>query len=121
MPSALSAPFASRELNGETLLDELASLRQAAMPQKHLNDCAVAARALRTTPLAEVPFAFQALARERFQAQPEIAGMLVRWAAKVKSEADLEALCLHLQRMALASGLLNAMYRGSGRLPRSGR
>ncbi len=114
---ALSPPFASRELNGETLLDELAGLRQSAVPQRHLNDCAVAVRMLRKTPVAEVPQRFRELAQNRFANLPEVAGMLVRWAQQVHSDADLAALCGHIERLALASALLNAIYRSGGRLP----
>lgn len=120
MAPALSPPFASRELNGEVLLDELQRLRLAAVPQRHLNDCATAVSRLRATPVSEVPRQFQALAHQRFGATPEIAGLLVRWAQKVRSEADLAALCSHFERLALASALLNAVYRAAGRLRKGG-
>lgn len=116
MPSTPSPPFASRELNGEILLDELQRLRLAAVPQRDLNDCAAAVARLGDAPLPEVARRFQALAHQRFGATPEIAGLLVRWAQKVKTPEDLAALRGHLQRLALGSALLNAIYRGAGRL-----
>lgn len=119
--SGLSPPFAHREFNGETLLEELRDLRQAAVPQRQLDDCALAMRHLRTTPVAELAPRLKQLAQARFGAQPEMAGLLVRWAAKVRSAQDVMALCLHFERLALASALISAMYRGSGRLPKAGR
>jgi len=107
MSAGLSPPFAHREFNGETLLEELKALRQASVAQKQLDDCALALRALKGTGHSELGARFKQLAQSRFGAQPEIAGLLVRWAAKVRSQADVAALCLH-----------SAMYRGSARLPR---
>lgn len=121
MAPALSPPFASRELNGEILLDELQRLRLAAVPQRDLIDCATEVSRLRGLPLAEVPGRFQALAHQRFGATPEIAGLLVRWAQKVRSEPDLAALCGHFRRLALTSAMLNAVYRAGTRLRRGAR
>lgn len=114
---ALSSPFSHRELNGETLLDELQDLRAAGVGQKHLNDCALALRALGQRSAAEADAELRHLASARFQAQPELAGLLVRWAAKLKSERDVAELCSHFDRLALASALIGAMARGSSRLP----
>ena len=116
--AGLSPPFAHREFNGETLLEELRALRQAAVPQRQLDDCAIAVRALKGTPAMDLPTRFRDLAQARFGAQPEIAGLLVRWAAKVKSDADAAAICDHLQRLAICSSLISAMYRGASRLQR---
>lgn len=118
MSTGLSPPFAHREFNGDTLLDELRSLRQSAVPQKQLDDCALAVRGLKNLSASELPLRFKQLAQARFGAQPEIAGLLVRWSAKVKSPADVAALCLHFERLALTSALISALYRGAGRLPK---
>jgi hypothetical protein len=121
-PQALSAPFAHRELNGEQLLEELRDLRGAAVNQKHLNDCAaVMVRELRGLPPTEAVLRLKQIAAGRFQAQPELAGLLVRWAGKLRTERDVVELCAHLFRLAAASALLGAIGRGSARLPRGGR
>lgn len=119
--SGLSPPFAHREFNGETLLEELRDLRQAAVPQRQLDDCALAMRPMRGTAPSELSARLKQLAQSRFGAQPEVAGLLVRWAAKVKTPDDVTALCQHFERLAMASALISAMYRGSGRLPKGGR
>lgn len=118
--STLSSPFASRELNGETLLDELADLRAAGVGQKHLNDCVAAVRPLRRTAPGEAAGELRQIAAGRFQVQPELAGLLVRWAARLRTPGDVAELCAHLERLALTSALIGAMARGAGRLPNKG-
>lgn len=118
MSAGLSPPFAHREFNGETLLEELKALRQSAVAQRQLDDCALAVRALKGATPAELPSRFKQLAQSRFGAQPELSGLLVRWAAKVRTPADVGALCSHFERLALTSSLISSLYRGAGRLPK---
>ena len=121
-PSApLSAPFLHREFNGELLLEELRDLRGAGVGQKHLNDCSQAAKELLGLPVGDAIVRLKQIASGRFQAQPELAGLMVRWAAKLKSERDVTELVRHFQRLALSSALIGAMGRGAGRLPRGAR
>lgn len=117
---ALSAPFQQRELNGETLLEELRDLRAAGVNQKHLNDCALAMRELARLSPTEAVTRLKALS-QRFGDQKELASTLNRWSAKVKNPGDVPALCSHFERLALASGLFSAMMRGAGRLSRGAR
>lgn len=119
-PRPPSAPFASRELNGEVLLDALAELRNAQVGQQQLNDCVGALRELQGARLGEVTLRLRALAG-RFPGQPALASMLVRWAGRLKSEADVPLLLGHLERLAVASALIAALRRGQERMPRGGR
>ncbi|MBI3184948.1 MAG: hypothetical protein HYZ28_22640 [Myxococcales bacterium] len=116
----VSPPFASRELNGETLLEELDSLREAQVGQKHLNDCAVALRQLNGVRVSEAAARIRQLATGRFAGQPALASLLVRWAARLKSEVDVPLFSSHIERLALTSALIAAMRRGADRL-RGGR
>jgi hypothetical protein len=115
-----SAPFASRELNGELLLDELADLRNAQVAQKHLDDLARALHELEGSRVAEAVVRLKQLAN-RFAGQPALASLLVRWSAKLKSEVDVGLLVGHLERLALVSAMLGAFRRGAERLPKGGR
>lgn len=117
----LSAPFVSRELNGEHLLDELAELRTAQVPHKQLEDLVRAVGELEGTRAPEASARLKQIAQGRFSSHPALAASLVRWAGKLKSDADVGALISHLERLALVSALLGAFRRGADRLPRSGR
>lgn len=109
-----SAPFASRELNGEVLLEELQDLRDARVGPQTLTDCALAVRPLKTLRVSEASVRIKQLAGSRFQAQPALAALLVRYAAKLKSDDDVGALCGHLERLALTAQLLGAIRRQGG-------
>ncbi|MFL5320366.1 MAG: hypothetical protein ACJ790_11970 [Myxococcaceae bacterium] len=110
----LSPPFASRELNGEILLEELNDLRDARIGPQPLVDCALAVRALKSARVTDAALKLKQLAGSRFQGQPALAALLIRWAAKLKSESDVTALVDHLERLALTSSLLSAMRRQGG-------
>ncbi|HZN94343.1 MAG TPA: hypothetical protein VFB81_16630 [Myxococcales bacterium] len=116
-PVPVSPPFAAREFNGDGMLKELQHLRDAVVNQKHLNDCALAVRNLPNKGLLEAMMEIKQLAMARFQGQPELARLLVTWAAQVKGPRDFMELCGHFQRLAISSALLAAMYRGASRLP----
>jgi hypothetical protein len=116
-----AAPFASRELNGEHLLDELAELRSAQVSQRHLDDLARALHELEGTRVPEAVAQLKQLATNRFAAQPAIASLLVRWSSKLKSEVDVGLLVGHLERLTLVSAILGALRRGAERLPKGGR
>jgi len=116
-----SAPFVSRELNGENLLDELAELRNAQVAQKHLEDMVRALRELEGCRVSEAVTRLKSLATNRFSGQPVIASLLVRWSTKLKTELDVGLLVSHLERMTLVSALLGAFRRGADRLPKGGK
>jgi hypothetical protein len=116
-----SAPFASRELNGEQLLDELAELRNAQVSQKQLDDLARALRELEGRRVSEVVSQLKALASNRFSGQPALGALLVRWSTKLKTELDVPSLVSHLERLALVSAMLGAARRSVDRFPRGGR
>ncbi|MBS1150670.1 MAG: hypothetical protein H6Q89_2368, partial [Myxococcaceae bacterium] len=63
----------------------------------------------------------KALASGRFAGQPALASLLVRWAAKLKTEFDVSLLVGHLERLALTAAVVGALRRGSERLPKGGR
>lgn len=117
---ASSAPFANRELNGEHLLDELSELRAAQTPQRALDDLSRAVKELAGTGAAEASASLKEMAASRFAATPAVAALMVRWAAKLKSETDVTALGSHLQRLALVGAMLGAFRRAADRLPRGG-
>jgi hypothetical protein len=122
MPSGASqpsAPFASRELNGEVLLEELSELMQAQIAQRHLDDCVAGLRDLDGIRASEASARLKHLAANRFSSQPALGRLLVEWAGKVKSEADIPLLKNHFFRLAMASAVLGALRRGAERLPRS--
>lgn len=108
----------SRELNGEILLEELADLRQAQVQPKHLHDAVLVLRELEGRRVSEAQTRIKALASNRFQGQPALAGLLVRWSAKLKSEVDVPLLVQHLERLALTAGIVGALRRAQDRLPR---
>ena len=115
---AASAPFQHRELNGELLLEELAELRQGQVQQKHLNDCIANLKGMSGTRVSEASQQLKALAGSRFAQQPALASLLVRWAAKLKTEFDVSLLLGHLERLALTAALVGALRRASERLPK---
>lgn len=117
-PKVLSAPFADRELNGDVLLDELRDLRQAAVAQKILNECALACREVAGLGHAEAATKLRQLATARFPAAPPLVKLINEWAGKLKGPSDVPELISHFERLALTSALLSAMMRGAGRLNR---
>jgi hypothetical protein len=116
----LSAPFADRELNGELLLKELEQLRESQVQQKHLNDCALVVKPLRGLRVSESISRIRELAGGRFQGQPALASLLVRWGANLRTEEDIAALISHVERLALTAALLGAVRRGAARIGREG-
>lgn len=112
----VSAPFASRELNGELLLEELGQLRSAQVGQAQLNECVLALGALEGLRSSEAAVRLRQLAGGRFQRQPALAGLLVRWAARLKSDLDVAHLVSHLRRLALVAAVTGVMPRVADRL-----
>ncbi len=119
--SQASAPFSSRELNGDVLVEELSDLRLAQVQAKHLLDLANGVRDVVGAPVPEAALRLKAMAGQRFAGQPAVASLLVRWAMKLKSEQDLKILSAHLLRLAVTSALLPSLRRAAQRLPRAGR
>ena len=116
-----SAPFASREFNGDVLLEELTDLRTAQIQQRHLNDAVIGLRDLGGARVSEAAARLKSLASNRFAGQPALASLLVRWAGRLKSELDVPMLVSHFERLALTSALVTAMRRAAERLPKGGR
>lgn len=113
-----TAPFAARELNGEVLLQELEQLRDAQVGARHLVDLGVAVRALKGLRVSEANARLRQLAQSRFQGQPALATLLAKWANRLKSEADVELLRGHFERLSLSSVLVGAMWRVADRRKR---
>lgn len=114
----LSPPFASREFNGEVLLEELDELRSAQVKQQALNDCAISLREVNGRRASEATLRLKALAQNRFSQQPALGSLLTRWSAKIKSDEDVAALVSHLERLALMSAIMNSVMRAQDRLPK---
>lgn len=123
MPSRAqpAAPFANRELNGEVLLEELSDLRTAHVQQKALVDCVQGLRELPGSRVSEAAAKVKQLASGRFAAQPAMAGLLVRWAGRLKSEVDVPLLVGHFERLAMVAAAVSALRRAAERLPKGGR
>lgn len=115
-----SAPFSSRELNGEVLLSELDELRSAQVQQRHLVDCVLSLRDLPGARVSEAAARLKQLAANRFAGQPALASLLVRWAQRLRSEADLPLLLVHLEQLALTAAMIGALRRASELLPQGG-
>lgn len=111
-----STPFASRELNGEVLLEELTDLRGAQIHQKHLNDLVVGLRDLEGVRVSEAAQRLKHLAANRFSGTPALASVLVRWAGKLKAEADVPLLIVHFERLAITAAIVGAIRRAADSL-----
>lgn len=121
-PKAQPAPpFANRELNGEVLLEELSELRTAQVHHKQLVDCVAGLRELSGVRASEATQRIKHLATSRFAQQPALAGLLVRWAARLKSDVDVPLLLGHFERLAMVGATTSALRRAAERLPRGGR
>ena len=91
------------------------------MHQKALNDCLQGLRALSGSRVTEAAAQIKALASARFSAQPALAGLLVRWAGKLKTEVDVPLLVGHFERLAYGAAAVSALRRAAERLPKGGR
>ena len=116
-----STPFASRELNGEVLLEELSDLRNAQVPQKLLSDLVAGLRDLEGVRVSEAAQRLKQLAANRFSATPSLASLLVRWSAKLKVEADVPLLISHFERLAITAAIVASVRRASDSLKGGGR
>jgi hypothetical protein len=123
MPSRAqpAAVFSNRELNGEVLLEELSDLRTANVHQKAFVDCVQGLRDLPGSRVSEAVAKVKQLASGRFAGQPAMAGLLVRWAGRIKSEVDVPLLVGHFERLARVAAAVSAMRRAAERLPKGGR
>lgn len=121
-PKAQPAPpFANRELNGEVLLEELYELRAAQVQQRQLVDCVTGLRELSGVRATEAAQRIKHLAQSRFAQQPAMAGLLVRWAHRLKTDVDVPLLLGHFERLAMVNGTVSALRRACERLPKGGR
>lgn len=119
MPAARSqpsTPFASREFNGEVLLEELTDLRNAQVAQKTLGDLVVGLRELEGGRVSEAAQRLKQLAANRFSSTPALAALLVRWAARLKVEADVPLLISHFERLAITSAIVASVRRAGDSL-----
>lgn len=113
-----STPFASRELNGEVLLEELDDLRNAQVPHKLLSDLVIALRDLQGVRVSEAAQRLSYLAANRFSATPSLSSLLVRWSKKLKVEADVPLLVAHFERLAITAAIVTSVRRASESLKR---
>ena len=120
LPLKGSAAFSAVEFNGELLLEELASIRGARVPQERLNDCALAVAPVASLPVAPAAERLRQLASGRFGREASLARMLNDGASKLRTDADAGIFVSHVKRLALVGGLLGAMRTGNGRLAASG-
>lgn len=109
-----STPFASREFNGELLVQELDDLRMLSV--RHLSDVALALRDLMGVRATEASQKLQQLAIGRFSSPPPLAALLKLSAKKLKVDADVPLLISHFERLAITAAITNAISRAG--LPR---
>ncbi|MGV3622311.1 MAG: hypothetical protein ACO1OB_15950 [Archangium sp.] len=108
-----STPFASRELNGEVLIEELNDLRNAQVPSKLLSELVVGLRDLQGVRVSEAAQRLSHLAANRFSATPALSSLLVRWSKKLKVEADVPLLVSHFERLAITAAVVASVRRAS--------
>lgn len=113
-----STPFASRELNGEVLLEELSELRDAQVPLKVLSELVVGLRDLHGARVPDVAQRLTQLAANRFSATPALSSLLVRWSKKLKTGPDVPLLIAHFERLALTAAIVASVRRASESLRR---
>ncbi|MBX7116205.1 MAG: hypothetical protein K1X64_17890 [Myxococcaceae bacterium] len=106
----------NRELNGEQLLEELAELRQAQVQTRALFDAAAALKELEGLPVNEAALYLQQLAQERFLSHPVVKTLLLKWAGRLKAEADVPLLVDHLERLVLTAAMVQALRRATERM-----
>jgi hypothetical protein len=114
--SQTSPPFVDRELNGTLLLEELAGLKAAAVPQGRLTACERALRGLGGLHPAEAAEQLKRIALTDFAEAPALAQLLVRWASRIRMEGDAAALEEHFHRLAVTAALLGALWQAASRL-----
>lgn len=113
-----STPFASRELNGEVLIEELNDLRNAQVPNKLLSDLVVGLRDLHGVRVSEAALRLTQLAANRFSGTPALSSLMVRWSKKLKVEADVPLLVSHFERLAIAAAVVASVRRATESLKR---
>lgn len=118
--SQLSPPLASRQFNGEVLLEEVASLRGQGVSQRALNDLASALSVRAQSTAREVSERLRHLASNRFADTPCLALLLNHWAAKLKTPADAAAVVDHFQRLVVLSAIISAVKQAAPSLRGSG-
>ncbi len=113
-----STPFASREFNGEVLLEELTDLRNAQVPLKHLSELVLGLRDLQGVRVSEASQRLTQLAANRFSGTPALSSLLVRWAKRLKVEPDVPLLIAHFERLALTAAIVSSVRRAAESLKR---
>lgn len=108
-----STPFASREFNGDVLLEELADLRSAQVHQRLLTDLVVGLRDLQGVRVSEAAQRLKQLAANRFSGTPALSSLLVRWAGRLKAEADVPLLIAHFERLAVTAAIVSGIHRAA--------
>ncbi len=115
-----SAPFMNRELNGEQLLEELAELRQSQVQVRALFEAVSALKELEGLPVGEAALYLKQLAQERFAAHGVVQALLLKWAGRLKAQADLPLLVDHLERLVLTAAMVGALRRATERMGKVG-
>lgn len=65
---------------------------------------------------SEAALRIKQLAANRFSGAPALGAVLVRWAAKLKAEADVPLLISHFERLAVAAAVVGSLRRAAGSL-----
>jgi hypothetical protein len=104
-----STPFASREFNGEVLLEELEDLRT--VPVRQLTDFANALDELMGVRATEATQRLLQLAAGRFASPPQLSTLIKVTAKKLKVDADVPLLIAHFERLAITAAITQSIRR----------
>lgn len=104
-----STPFASREFNGELLVQELGDLH--ALTVRQWSEVALAMRDLMGVRAGEAGQKLQQLATGRFASPPPLAALLKLSAKKLKVDADVPLLISHFERLAITAAITHVISR----------
>ncbi len=116
-----STVFASRELNGEVLLSELATLRAARVPPAVLNELVLLLQHLEGIRAVEATVRLKQLAGGRFATSPALASLLMRWAGRLKADSEVPVFIAHFERLAITAAIFVAMRQGVEQLKGKGK
>jgi len=104
-----STPFASREFNGELLLEELQDLH--GVPVRQLSELANALDDLMGVRASEATQKLMQLAAGRFAMPPQLSSLIKFNAKKLKVDADVPLLISHFERLAITAAILQSVRR----------
>lgn len=102
-------------------MQEMEELSSAGVSPEQVSECGQDLQGLLGLPPSEASTRIQALAKTRAATHPALAGLLTRWAPRIKMHVDLPLLISHFNRLAMSMAALPALRTAAGRMPNGGR